>query len=199
MPLLSWLWGRALELPFLWTKYINVTVHVNVLSTSITNKEEPVKFIRASPSKLLDRSSPISPIVLRKSAIDDSESSSFSDTQKGECSWKPLLSSPTTASDTFTAGIAVCPPRTGSLALHRHAHAELYHILSGQGIICIDGTDHVVGEGDVVFIPGDTEHGVFNTNETLPFKWFYRFAADRFEDVIYRFKHESGKSAHISY
>lgn len=199
MPLLSWLWGRALELPFLWTKYINVTVKVNVLSTEVTDPAASARYTKPPLRKLVDCQKEIQPIVLRRSAVEELKSESFPDNTRGECSWKTLLSSPSTASDTFTAGVATCPPKTGSLTLHRHTHAEIYHIISGKGIVAIDGSDYVVGEGDVVFIPGDAEHGVFNTGEDAPLKWFYCFAADSFGDVSYRFKHESVKPDQIAY
>lgn len=69
---------------------------------------------------------------------------------------------------------------------HRHSHAELYHITSGTGVVTIDGVEHEVRKGSVVFIPGDAEHGIRNIGEE-ELVWLYVFAADGFGEIIYRF------------
>lgn len=90
------------------------------------------------------------------------------------------------------AGIAVCPPKTGSLALHRHAQAEIYHIIEGRGTVVIEGQKHPVEKGATIFIPGEAEHGVINeTEEEL--RWFYVFPTADFADVHYRFSHEDNR------
>ena len=43
----------------------------------------------------------------------------------------------------------------------------------------------------MVFIPGDSEHGIRNEDETEDLVWLYVFAADKFEDVVYRFGEEA--------
>jgi quercetin dioxygenase-like cupin family protein len=65
---------------------------------------------------------------------------------------------------------------------------ELYHILSGRGIVEIEGSRHKVMEGTTIFIPGDAEHGVYNPG-TADFRWLYVFPG-KFEDVVYQFRHE---------
>lgn len=50
----------------------------------------------------------------------------------------------------------------------------------------IDGKETEVEEGAAVFIPGDAEHSIRNIGEG-PLKFFYVFATDAFEDVVYRF------------
>ena len=73
-----------------------------------------------------------------------------------------------------------------SLALHRHAQAELYFILDGTGEVEIDRKREKVGKDTVIWIPGDAEHGVFCAKgESL--RWLYVFPEGSFEDVIYRF------------
>jgi mannose-6-phosphate isomerase-like protein (cupin superfamily) len=87
------------------------------------------------------------------------------------------------------AGIAVCPPYTGRLCTHRHKQAEIYYIISGKGIMSIDGKEYSVEGGSSIFIPGDAEHGIRNEGvEDL--RWFYVFPTGAFSDVVYRFSHE---------
>lgn len=54
----------------------------------------------------------------------------------------------------------------------------------------IDGITTQVEKGSVIFIPGDAEHGIWNTSEEEELIWFYVFATDAFEDVIYKFESE---------
>ncbi len=73
------------------------------------------------------------------------------------------------------------PPRG-----HLHSQAEVYFFLSGTGEVVVEGEATPVRAGDAVFIPGDTEHVAVNTGpETL--RLLYFFAADSFEEIIYRF------------
>jgi mannose-6-phosphate isomerase-like protein (cupin superfamily) len=74
----------------------------------------------------------------------------------------------------------------GWLGLHRHEPAEVYHVVEGQGTVCLDDTEHPVRAGCTVFIPGDVEHGIRATGQE-PLRFFYAFAVDSFEDVEYRF------------
>jgi mannose-6-phosphate isomerase-like protein (cupin superfamily) len=126
-------------------------------------------------------------IVIEKSAIDLQESESFPDASKGIVSWKTLISTPKTATDSLTVGVATCPPRQGHLCPHRHAQAEIYHIISGRGIMQIDDREEAVAAGSVVYIPGDAKHGIRNDDPTQELQWLYVFGADSFEDVKYRF------------
>lgn len=133
------------------------------------------------------------------------ENESFPDPSHGIVSWKTLLSSPKTPTDTFTVGIGTCPPGSttscpmqtassepGHLKLHRHAHSEIYYVTDGKGLVTIDGIEHEVKKGSVVFIPGDAEHGIKNTGngekeEEGNLVWLYAFAADSFGEIVYRF------------
>ncbi|KAL5002811.1 RmlC-like cupin domain-containing protein [Aspergillus recurvatus] len=113
-------------------------------------------------------------------------------TTSNNLTWRTLLStSPPhlTPSSNICAGLASCPPHTGKLALHRHTQAEIYYITSGRGIVSIEGIEHEVSAGSVLFIPGDAEHGVVNRGgEAL--EWFYAFPTAGFGDVVYRFSGE---------
>ncbi|KAL5047580.1 hypothetical protein BDW71DRAFT_206330 [Aspergillus fruticulosus] len=138
------------------------------------------------------------PIVLKPETIHSLPAESFpasnnTTTTTNNLTWRTLLStSPPhlTHSSNVCAGLASCPPYTGKLAPHRHTQAEIYYITSGRGIVSIEGTEHEVSAGSVLFIPGDAEHGVVNREgETL--EWFYVFPTAGFGDVVYRFSEVS--------
>ncbi|KAL1628548.1 hypothetical protein SLS56_005780 [Neofusicoccum ribis] len=93
----------------------------------------------------------------------------------------------------LSAGIAVCPSK-GSLALHRHAQAEIYYILSGTGEVEIEGKRQKVAKDMAVWIPGDAEHGVF-CDEGEELRWLYVFPEGKFEDVVYRFRAEAHQNS----
>jgi mannose-6-phosphate isomerase-like protein (cupin superfamily) len=111
--------------------------------------------------------------------------------------WKQLISSPLTPTDSMNLGIAHFPPRTETEesfgALHRHAQAEFYYILAGEGVVRISGADHDVRKGHVLFIPGDAEHGFWNTSYGEELVFLYGFAVGGFGEVVYRFSGEGGK------
>ncbi|KAF2658119.1 RmlC-like cupin [Lophiostoma macrostomum CBS 122681] len=134
------------------------------------------------------------PVVLSPAAISAREPERFPpDTKGGNVTWKTLVSSPQTPTDTFSSGIATCEGGgEGHLELHRHAHAEIYHVISGRGVVIIDGREYDVEKGSVVYIPGDAEHGVRCVGEE-DLVWLYVFAADRFGDVVYRFSGDEKK------
>jgi mannose-6-phosphate isomerase-like protein (cupin superfamily) len=84
-------------------------------------------------------------------------------------------------------GVAELPPgQPRQIVTHRHAQIEAYYILSGEGVVEIDGVEHPVRAGSAIYLPGDVEHGAVNTGpETL--RLLYVFAADSFDQVEYRF------------
>lgn len=51
------------------------------------------------------------------------------------------------------------PPR------HRHPEAEIFRVLEGRYLFEVDGRRFYVEEGDVVSIPGGTEHGFVNVTD----------------------------------
>lgn len=119
-------------------------------------------------------------------ALQDRQPTAAQDASQGNFNFYTLISAPTTQSSQLTAGISICPARTGSLAPHRHAQAEIYHILEGRGTVTVEGIDYDVEKGSTLYIPGNAEHGTVNRhNEEL--KWFYVFAADSFSEIVYRF------------
>jgi mannose-6-phosphate isomerase-like protein (cupin superfamily) len=124
---------------------------------------------------------PVKPSVLHPARIASMPPEGFPDPSTGgNVTWKTLMSSEKSATDTFTVGIATCPPGrvmactassssesrpsvpslcnpeslgdAGFLQLHRHSHAEIYHVISGSGTVCIDQQEYEVNKGSVVFI-----------------------------------------------
>ncbi len=109
--------------------------------------------------------------------------------ERGDVTWFTLVSGERTPSDRLSAGIAEFPSGGAGLAPHRHAEAEIYHVIGGEGVVTIEGVAHPVRVGATVFIPGDAEHGVRATGQDT-LRIFYVFPTDRFPDVVYRFSHE---------
>lgn len=146
----------------------------------------------------------LQPIIVHAEAVDRAPPETFADLNYGTSSWKTLVSFPQTQSNSLTAGKAFCQPGQvvtcpsspastisipGHLAPHRHSHAEIYYMTAGQGVVTIDGKDHEVRKGSMVWIPGDAEHGARCTGEEA-LEWFYVFAADGFADIVYRFSRD---------
>lgn len=133
------------------------------------------------------------PHILPPSYTSTTPAESFPTSSYGSITWHTLFSQPRTPTSDLSAGIAVCPPRTGHLCPHRHTQAEIYYIIEGEGEVTIDGVVSLVEKGSSVFIPSDAEHGVVNVG-TGPLRWFYVFPTGAFRDVIYRFsKDEKAK------
>ncbi|PYH98270.1 RmlC-like cupin, partial [Aspergillus ellipticus CBS 707.79] len=134
------------------------------------------------------------PLILPPTTIAALPHESFPTPGHGDVTWQTLFTQPTTATSDLSAGIAVCPPRTGHLCAHRHAQAEMYYVLEGKGVVTVDGTAYEVGKGAAVFIPGDAEHSVVNVadEEGEELRWLYVFGCARLEDVVYRFSGGGG-------
>ena len=109
---------------------------------------------------------------------------------EGIVTWRTLLTAertPTTALTVGSAEIAAGASERG--ARHHHADHEVYYFISGTGVVHIDGVEHPVEAGSVVFFPGNTSHFVRNTgDQTL--KLLFVFAVDRFADVEYVYDDE---------
>ena len=65
----------------------------------------------------------------------------------------------------------------------------MYYVISGQGLVSVEGNKYVVRKGSVVFIPGDAEHGVCNTG-VGDLVWLYIFAASGFGEIVYQFSEQ---------
>ena len=113
----------------------------------------------------------------------------WDDPIRGLVAWRTLFSGDVTATDRLTCGVAVLEPG-GWLGLHRHAAAEVYHVIEGEGVVTLAGAEHPVTVGSAVAIPADVEHGIRNSGPAV-LRFFYCLAADSFSDVEYRFTHET--------
>jgi len=51
-----------------------------------------------------------------------------------------------------------------------HPPDEIYIVLNGRGLLNLDGEEHIIEKGSVVFIPGGTFHAVKNIDETEDFE-----------------------------
>ncbi len=48
--------------------------------------------------------------------------------------------------------------------VHQHkVQEQVYHVLEGEGLMQIDGKDHVVRKHDVIFLPPGVDHAISNT------------------------------------
>jgi mannose-6-phosphate isomerase-like protein (cupin superfamily) len=133
------------------------------------------------------------PLVLSASTITSLPITTVSDS-RGQFSYTSLFSAPDTHTKDVTAGIAFLPPNTGKLCEHHHPQTEIYHILSGKGIVVINGNETEVEGGSAVFIPGGATHGIRNVSgEEL--RWLYVFPTDGFGEIEYTYldKVEEGK------
>ena len=109
----------------------------------------------------------------------------------GSVTWRTLLSADRTPTDALTVGIAEVLPGDGTpVRLHRHAQAEAYYVIAGEGIMAIEGDETPLRAGSVVFIPGGRWHAARATG-TEVLRLLYAFATDSFADVVYEFDGES--------
>jgi len=121
---------------------------------------------------------------------DDCELEGWSDPAHGPVRWRTLVSADRTPTEALTVGVVeIDAAEAGDSVVstpHRHAQAEVYYVLSGRGVVTIDGTDHPVDPGSTVFIPGGAAH---RTRSLGPgsLRLLYAFAADSFEEIRYEF------------
>ena len=106
----------------------------------------------------------------------------------GAVTCRTLLSGDRTPTDGLTLGVAEVP--AAEARLHRHAQPEAYYILSGHGLLTIEGQEHVLAPGATVFIPGGAWHKA-KAQGPEPLRLLYVFAADSFSDVVYEFAAET--------
>ena len=85
-------------------------------------------------------------------------------------------------------GLAELPPGA-RFVRHWHEQPETYFILSGSGVVEVDGVIHEVGVETAVFVPGSAWHQVINTGE-MPLRLIYTFPTNSFQEIEYHY--ESG-------
>ena len=102
----------------------------------------------------------------------------------GSVTWRTLINGSHQAPREFVLGIAEFEPH-GTLHPHRHAPAEFYLGIAGEGTVTIDGTTHRMAPGIAIYVPGNAEHSVLAGAEGLRFA--YGFAEPCFDGIDYRF------------
>jgi quercetin dioxygenase-like cupin family protein len=104
--------------------------------------------------------------------------------ERGQIMWKTLLDD---AAQGANMVMGVARLRKGeSLERHRHAEPESYFGLGGRGIVTVDGVEHSIEAGTLVFIPGNAQHRIVNT-EDEELQILYAFAVGDFHNIVYRF------------
>jgi mannose-6-phosphate isomerase-like protein (cupin superfamily) len=70
------------------------------------------------------------------------------------------------------AGMAVLDPGATPHPPHRHPEEEFLIIASGDGEISVAGETTRVGPGAIMYVAGNTEHGIRNTG-TIPMTFYF--------------------------
>lgn len=47
-------------------------------------------------------------------------------------------------------------------SMHSHPESQCYYLISGMGLMCINEEKREVKQGDAIFIPGNSQHGIMN-------------------------------------
>jgi quercetin dioxygenase-like cupin family protein len=104
--------------------------------------------------------------------------------ERGKIIWKTLAGDARHGAD-MVMGVARL--RKGdSLEPHRHAEPETYFTLSGRGIVTVEGVEHAIEAGTMVYIPGNARHQIVNADDE-DLQILYAFAAGDFQKIVYRF------------
>lgn len=102
----------------------------------------------------------------------------------GTVRWRTLVNGHSDDPKDIVFGIAEFEAH-GTLLPHRHRQAEIYFGLEGDGVVTIEGIDHRIAPGIVIYVPGDAEHSTLAGPEGL--KFAYGFAERSFAEIDYRF------------
>ncbi|WP_067216191.1 cupin domain-containing protein [Stappia indica] len=97
--------------------------------------------------------------------------------------FKLIFSGDRTPTGELTFGLAELEPGE-ELSRHRHEEAEVYVILSGEGICEVGSERHHLRPGLALHIPAATPHRTLAEGEE-PLRWLFAFAADSFGEVRY--------------
>ena len=103
--------------------------------------------------------------------------------QRGEISFRTAIGDGTTNTRDLSSGVARLETG-GWLGFHRHTAPEVYQVLTGQGVVFLDGAEHVVQAGTAVYIPSNSEHGIRNIGDDL-LEFVYVYLIDSIQDVEY--------------
>jgi quercetin dioxygenase-like cupin family protein len=116
----------------------------------------------------------------------------WDDPARGSIRWQTLMSQGLTPTRSMVCGIAHLAEGE-TFARHHHPEDEVYFGLAGEGTVMIGGQPHPIAPGVAIFIPGGVEHGIDRADTA--FSYFYVFAADRFEDIVYTFPAAASRPA----
>ena len=76
---------------------------------------------------------------------------------------KPLVMPDTAGSHHIDYRISMYQPKA-YVETHSHkVQEQVYHVIEGEGLMHIDGKDHVVRKHDFIFLPPGVEHAISNT------------------------------------
>jgi mannose-6-phosphate isomerase-like protein (cupin superfamily) len=79
---------------------------------------------------------------------------------------------PTDQLNGLCVGMAVLEPGSTPHAPHRHPEEEFMIVASGDGEIYVEGKTTKVGPGAIMYVNGNTEHGIKNTGKVpMTFYW----------------------------
>lgn len=120
------------------------------------------------------------PFVTDETAV---EVETWADPVRGRISFRTLSGSGDPPTRGLTTGVARLA-QDGWLGDHHHTAPEVYTVLSGTGLVVLDGQQHPLGPGSTVYIPGGAVHSVRNDG-TAELAVFYALAADAMDDVVY--------------
>lgn len=97
--------------------------------------------------------------------------------------WKTLVSGDRTPTCKLIMGILEVPPGA-KMNTHRHEAPEVYFVYDGVGEVFVDGVIHEVVAGSILFLNGNSVHGVRNSTDTI-LKLMWMFPGDSFADIEY--------------
>jgi mannose-6-phosphate isomerase-like protein (cupin superfamily) len=79
---------------------------------------------------------------------------------------------PTNQLTGLCVGMAVLDPGASPHPPHRHPEEEFLIVASGDGEIYVEGKTTQVGAGAIMYVAGNTEHGICNTGKVpMTFYW----------------------------
>ncbi|HEV7255769.1 MAG TPA: cupin domain-containing protein [Mesorhizobium sp.] len=99
--------------------------------------------------------------------------------------WKLLFSAPKTPTAEMSMGLAEIAPG-GELPRHRHAPGEIYHGVSGEGEVEIEGRTYTLSPGRSLFIPSNVWHRTAAMGSE-PLRFLFLFPTSALDDVHYDF------------
>ena len=76
---------------------------------------------------------------------------------------KPLVMPDTAGSHHIDYRISMYQPKAYVEAHSHKVQEQVYHVIEGEGLMHIDGEDHVVRRHDFIFLPPGVPHAISNT------------------------------------